>query len=836
MDAKFLKACRQYVMMGLPIIPLCTHDHSGMTVSHKEKCHQDGKKPLIRGWQTWSDTTMEHIKSWQSQFGDFNIGLPLGSNSGYVGVDIDGEAGEQLLLNMSMGDVPETWEYSTGAGRRLLYEIPVGMKTKKFKESGDGNHEECALLCEGQQTVLPPSIHRTGKVYTWHAERNPDNMDCCLAPQWLIKAIQQDTDEGKAKPLVLNLEDPDSVAMAFAAAKAELDLALPPETTPKTGTQKKKGKGPKATITEEELNSPIPEGQRDNQMTKIVGHFCAKYRNLGKEKILTLALDHNDKYCDPPLPPDVIQAKVENFWEAEQVKSASYKKRGGEGGGEEAEAFDPLALAQTILNVWEEEGICVKIQLATDVLWMCTTLTGPWRPYDSRETSFYSKITPIITNEQYGGKGGYATISKLRDISNALCIRLRELEWFWEADGKANINTQSLSCCKFIPLAHGKLLDWETGTIHPWDPDTNFTYALPLDYNPNEVCPNWEMRLKEWLPDESSRLIMQEFIGYSLIPYMGFEKALLLIGGGANGKSLFLETIQNMLGNQVTEAINMRMLFSNFGPQYLEGKILNICNEAAAEYLKGGFADEFKNMVSGGVVRADVKNKQAKYFANTAKFIFSANNDIKTTDKSEGWERRLTIVPFTQSFLDSDVTKYEIMSSFEGEYPGIFNWAIDGLRRLMKQKKFTVSNIVEDRKKKYLASNDITEDFFQNCLEYTRFRVIETGESESTDRRLAKGTPTATVAELFEMWVEYRESSVQKKKSKLKEYLADKKQIEMRRTKYFFDVGTKGATMCWIGLKIRVCDAEFLEFMQDNGSASLREYALRTLNDLDKMA
>lgn len=820
-------------MMGLPIIPLCSHDHSDMTTAHKERCHQEGKKPLIKGWQTWSDTSMDQIKEWQNQFGSFNVGLPLGSSSGYVGIDIDGEEGEELFQKMSMGDVPETWEYTTGAGRRLLYQIPVGLKTKKFKESGEGTHTECALLCTGQQTVLPPSVHKTGRVYTWDTERNPSTMDCSPAPEWLIKAIR--LEESASGNLILNLNEPDSISLAFTQAGADLALDLPPGTQKTTGTKKAKANAPKATLTEEELNSPIPSGQRDNQMTKIIGHFCAKYRNLGKEKILTLALDHNDKYCDPPLPPDVIQAKVENFWEAEQVKSASYKKR-GEGAPSMDETFDPLLLAQTVLDVWQEEGICIKIQTASDVVWMCTTLTGPWRAFDTRETAFYSKLTPIITAEQYGGKGLYATISKLRDISNALCIRLRELEWFWEADGKANINTQSLSCCTFIPLEGGKLLDWEKGVIHPWDPDTNFTYALPVDYNPNEVCPNWEKRLIEWLPDESSRKIMQEFVGYSLIPYMGFEKALLLIGGGANGKSLFLETIQNMLGHRVTEAINMRMLFSNFGPQYLEGKILNICNEAAAEYLKGGFADEFKNMVSGGVVRADVKNKQAKYFANTAKFIFSANNDIKTTDKSEGWERRLIIVPFMQSFLDSDTTKYEIMNAFEAEYPGIFNWAIEGLRRLMTQKRFTVSNVVEDRKKKYLASNDVTEDFYQNCLEYSRLKVVETGESESPDRRILKGTPTATVAELFEMWVDYRESNVQKKKSKLKEYLGDKKQIEMKRSKNFFEVGLKGCTMCWIGLRIKVSDAEFLEYMQDNGSSSIREYAIRTLGELDKMA
>ena len=74
---------KQYVELGLPIIPLCEHDHKHASKFHVERCKCPGKSPVIKEWQTHNETTIGNLNTWVSSFKGFNIGLPLGDASGY---------------------------------------------------------------------------------------------------------------------------------------------------------------------------------------------------------------------------------------------------------------------------------------------------------------------------------------------------------------------------------------------------------------------------------------------------------------------------------------------------------------------------------------------------------------------------------------------------------------------------------------------------------------------------------------------------------------------------------------------------------------------------------
>ena len=103
-----IEEAKQLIELGLPIIPVCSHDHKYSTQTHVERCKCPGKTPLIKGWQDHNNTTMADLQSWINSFKTFNIGLPLGEASGYCGIDVDGEEGVKLLMEMSQGDLPAT--------------------------------------------------------------------------------------------------------------------------------------------------------------------------------------------------------------------------------------------------------------------------------------------------------------------------------------------------------------------------------------------------------------------------------------------------------------------------------------------------------------------------------------------------------------------------------------------------------------------------------------------------------------------------------------------------------------------------------------------------------
>ncbi|SMB82678.1 Bifunctional DNA primase/polymerase, N-terminal [Desulfonispora thiosulfatigenes DSM 11270] len=145
------------------------------------------KVPKISSWQKRGVPTKEELDEWGTKYPNSNVGLVLGQASGLVGIDADGQKGIARLKEVSNGDLPDTWSFKTpGGGIRLLYRIPKGLVPKKYVESLEGEHNELALLGEGQQTIMPPSIHPNGKEYFWMKGKGPSSIEVAEAPQWMI--------------------------------------------------------------------------------------------------------------------------------------------------------------------------------------------------------------------------------------------------------------------------------------------------------------------------------------------------------------------------------------------------------------------------------------------------------------------------------------------------------------------------------------------------------------------------------------------------------------------------------------------------------------------------
>ncbi|WP_027400087.1 bifunctional DNA primase/polymerase [Anaerovorax odorimutans] len=162
-------AMRNYIKLGLPVIP----------------CKD--KKPLIKDWQKRQKTTNEEIEKWQETIPNINVGLPMGGGSGIIGIDIDGKEAVVRLQELSKGNLPDTWKFETpGGGQRYLYKVPEGVITKKYVETLKGEHSELALLGEGQQTILPPSVHPNGGIYKWYKGNSPEESKLEDAPKWML--------------------------------------------------------------------------------------------------------------------------------------------------------------------------------------------------------------------------------------------------------------------------------------------------------------------------------------------------------------------------------------------------------------------------------------------------------------------------------------------------------------------------------------------------------------------------------------------------------------------------------------------------------------------------
>ena len=173
---KIREAMFRYQKLGLPTIPC------------------DGKKPIIPNWTSLNTPpTDETIRQWFKRNPNLNIGLPLGAASGLIGIDVDGAKGLEKLQEISGGDIPKSWTYKTPgseSGLRILFKVPDGVeKASKWSVKLDGEHSELAFLGDGQQTILPPSVHPNGKRYVWVTGHSPSDLPLAEAPEWMLERM-----------------------------------------------------------------------------------------------------------------------------------------------------------------------------------------------------------------------------------------------------------------------------------------------------------------------------------------------------------------------------------------------------------------------------------------------------------------------------------------------------------------------------------------------------------------------------------------------------------------------------------------------------------------------
>ena len=157
------------------------------------------------------------------------------------------------------------------------------------------------------------------------------------------------------------------------------------------------------------------------------------------------------------------------------------------------------------------------------------------------------------------------------------------------------------------------------------------------------------------------------------------EIIVLPCGEGANGKSVFLETLAAVLNN-VTH-LELSELFDRFKIAELDGKLANICTDVETSKVMDA---RFKKIVAGEPQSAERKFKKPFEFQPFAKILFSANEFIPTKDRTHGFYRRFDVLRFNRIFK-SEEQKPELLQELKEEVPGILNWALEGLERLSQQ-------------------------------------------------------------------------------------------------------------------------------------------------------
>ncbi len=239
------------------------------------------------------------------------------------------------------------------------------------------------------------------------------------------------------------------------------------------------------------------------------------------------------------------------------------------------------------------------------------------------------------------------------------------------------------------------------------------TYQLPFEYKPDAKATRWQAFLNEVQPELDRQKILAEYMGYIFISQkvLKLEKALLLYGTGANGKSVFFEVVTALLGTQNVSNFSLQNLTNDNG--YYRAKLANKLVNYASEINGSLDAAIFKQLVSGEPVDARLPYGEPLIISEYAKLIFNCNGLPKDVEQTNAYFRRFLIVPFEVTIPEDKQDKELAKKIIQAELSGVFNWVLQGLERLLQQKNFTYSEAVQKQVERYKLESDSVKMFLE---------------------------------------------------------------------------------------------------------------------------
>ncbi|MBC3802973.1 hypothetical protein GH808_00760 [Acetobacterium fimetarium] len=296
----------------------------------------------------------------------------------------------------------------------------------------------------------------------------------------------------------------------------------------------------------------------------------------------------------------------------------------------------------------------------------------------------------IYTGEAYYQfiKGVYTMVDDnhiKRIIRNQLLVNHVNMGQIKDVQGQLTLliarSAEKLNPCRHrINLQNG-LFDLRSGALAPHDPGYLSTIQIGTRYDPAASAPRFTKFLSQCL-DADTRVLVQEIFGYLLIPETCAQKAFVLVGEGGAGKSTLLWVAQELLLGPVNVSnIPWQSLDDRFKTAELFGKLANIFADLPSRSIEDNGL--FKSITGEDRITAERKNKDPFAFVATARLLFSCNAIPKNLgDRSDAFYRRLVIVPF-QPARPQEQRDPKLKQHFVAEAPGIFNWALAGLKRLV---------------------------------------------------------------------------------------------------------------------------------------------------------
>lgn len=376
---------------------------------------------------------------------------------------------------------------------------------------------------------------------------------------------------------------------------------------------------------------------------------------------------------------------------------------------------DDLAIATRIIADWTAE-FCVFDQGS---FYTYFPELGIWQPRTRQELEH--RVTQYQNAWVRTDKGGLAPVGwnfgRIAGVAKAMCA----------AASKPGFFTEKLPaiCFKNGVL---RLIEAEEGIEQEFVPHSSefrHRYSIDVDYNGPVPAPAWEKFLDEVLNPED-QVLLHQFLGACLTEEATrYQRAVVLVGAGANGKTSLLDTVRHMFPVEAQAALAPALWNRRFQATRLIGKAVNCCDEMPNTKIEE--SDVFKKIITGGITETEYKGQDGFSFKPVAGHLFAANELPRTNDITEGFFRRWIIINMDKQIPNEKRDRY-IGEKLMADVPGIISRSISAYIDLRKREDYSVPATADEARAEWQEDNDHVLRFLRvYCEKGTKddFRSVE---------------------------------------------------------------------------------------------------------------
>ena len=258
------------------------------------------------------------------------------------------------------------------------------------------------------------------------------------------------------------------------------------------------------------------------------------------------------------------------------------------------------------------------------------------------------------------------------------------------------------------------VLNLESLKLSKHTPENYFLQGFPVSFDENATSERFDEWLQEVLPDKDCQKSIFEMIGSFFDPDSNLlQTGFLLTGSGSNGKSLLLEILSILIG----EDNICRTPFSQYGKDRFA--VSTLVNKAVAMdddlQTDQPLTSTIKPLITARNLQCERKYENAFNFKLEATFIGAINGSPSATDTSSAFWRRWCVIPFEQTFKKNALFARELIEecSKPETLGGILNTAIICYKKVLETGQFTIPDVSKAAVETMQADNNHVITFLE---------------------------------------------------------------------------------------------------------------------------